>query len=226
MLIENPFPSDCFFAFLKNSDKSEGLFDSELSICRSYPSQKRRFEFKTGRRCAHMAIQSAGFQDAPILVNKDRSPIWPASITGSITHNDQFASAIIAKPKSCIISLGIDIENLNRNFNTDIAKYILTPNEIAKWPFVANELSEEAKAVFSIKESIFKCFYPINKIFLDFQDAEVVSIKNGKFKALLFKNPFEQLFKTPIKVEGIVSLMQDIVFTAIQFTAMQLEDLK
>jgi hypothetical protein len=55
---------------------------------------KRRAEFAAGRVCARSALAELGAPLAPLGVRPDRSPDWPAGLTGSITHTQGFCGAV------------------------------------------------------------------------------------------------------------------------------------
>ena len=46
----------------------------------------RTLEFKTGRAYAKLALSKLGFHNVDLPVGADRAPIWPAGVSGSITH--------------------------------------------------------------------------------------------------------------------------------------------
>ena len=76
-------------------------------------SQKRLADFSTGRYCAIKALEQLGINNSIIPIGKDREPIWPEGIVGSISHCDSLTGAIVAK-SSDHISLGLDIEEIGR----------------------------------------------------------------------------------------------------------------
>ncbi|MBU2646186.1 4'-phosphopantetheinyl transferase superfamily protein [bacterium] len=216
MTFQNPFPESCCFAVDKKGILLTGVHPLEIQIGNAFLSASRRAEFFSGRRCAHTAMKMAGYPGLPILREVDRSPLWPLNVLGSITHGAALAAAIIRKPHQRIIGLGIDIEDLSRDIRSDINRYTLTRNEMEHWSVDAGQLSREARIIFSIKETIYKCFFPVNRIPLGFQDAEVTKITDTGFQAQLLKNPFSHPVKTPIPLQGVLQVDNDIVFCALQ----------
>jgi 4'-phosphopantetheinyl transferase EntD len=69
----------------------------------------RRREFITARRCAREALRAFGHPDAPIRRGSKREPLWPAGMTGSITHCAGYHAAAIAGSGD-VDMLGIDAE--------------------------------------------------------------------------------------------------------------------
>ncbi len=215
MPFQNPFPELCCFAADKNGILLTDVHPLEINIGNTFLSASRRAEFFSGRRCAHASMKAAGFPRLPILRHHDRSPLWPLNVLGSITHGASFAAAIVRKPHQRIIGLGIDIEDLSRDVRSDITRHTLTPWERDQWPVTSDRLSREARIIFSIKEAIYKCFFPIDRISLGFQDAEVTEITDTGFKAQLLKNPFHHATSTPIALEGKVQYHENAVFSAL-----------
>lgn len=222
MSFSNPFPESCCFAIEKNSLTLSGIHPAEIKIGNLFLSASRRTEFFTGRRCAHSAMNEAGYPNLPVLRDQSRAPIWPFSIIGSITHNSLVAAAIIAKKHQQILGIGIDIEDLSREIRTNITRHTLTPWEIEKWSADSPGTPIETKIIFSIKEAIYKCFFPTYNIYLGFQDAEVTELSNNEFQAMLLKNPFPYAVKTPIPLTGKVFIQSNTVFSALKFTKEQL----
>jgi len=219
MALKNPFPESCCFAAEKNGIQLAGVHPLEVEIGNSFLSAGRRAEFFTGRRCAHAAMREAGYPALPILRNRDRSPLWPLNILGSISHGAALAAAIIRRPHQPLIGLGIDIEDLSRNVRSDITRHTLTPRELERWGGGSGQLSREAHIIFSIKEAIYKCFAPIHGVQLGFQDAEITAIADDGFQALLLKNPFRRAVATPIALEGNLQFFENAVFSALKAEA-------
>ncbi|MCP4751115.1 MAG: 4'-phosphopantetheinyl transferase superfamily protein [Proteobacteria bacterium] len=188
----------------------------EVKLGNSFLSANRRTEFFSGRRCAHQAMTMAGFPNLPILRDYDRSPVWPLTLVGSITHGSSLAAAIVRKPHAGLLGLGIDIEDLSREIRTKITRHTLTPWEIDRWSDANACFNREARIIFSIKETIYKCFHPVNKVYLGFHDAEVTDLDESRFQARLLKNPFLDPTRMPIVFEGKVAIHKNIVFTALQ----------
>jgi 4'-phosphopantetheinyl transferase EntD len=135
-------------------------------------SPKRLTDFSTGRYCAIKALEQIGIENAMIPIGKDREPIWPEGIVGSISHCDSLTGAIVAK-SSDHISLGIDIEEIGR-VTPDLWDLVFTENEKNYLSGLSEkEVLIKSTAIFSAKEAFYKFQYPITLTFLDFLDVEV-----------------------------------------------------
>lgn len=134
--------------------------------------EKRRRDFLCGRTLARLALACHGEGARPLLRNADRSPIWPPSITGSITHTNGYCAAVVA-PRTELRSIGIDAEEIGA-VTRDLWKLVFTPSEreiLARLD--PAERDAAATLVFSAKEAYFKCQHPITGVWLDFGQVEV-----------------------------------------------------
>ena len=134
-------------------------------VRQAIPSVKRASG--TGRDLARRLCAQIGTPVMEIPRSPRRFPLWPAGVLGSITHDAQLAAATVA-PAERLGGLGIDIEPAC-HLHSDIRAMIGTPEELANLATI----SFGAKALFSIKEAVFKAVYPSDQIFLDFPDVSV-----------------------------------------------------
>jgi 4'-phosphopantetheinyl transferase EntD len=138
--------------------EAEGLERAVLSVRRASGA---------GRDIARSLCGKLGVPVAGISRSPRRYPIWPAGITGSITHDAEFAAAVVA-PADRFGGVGIDIEPAVP-LMPDIRNLVGQPDE---WASLSNSGFCD-KALFSIKEAVFKAVYPRDGIFLDFHDVTV-----------------------------------------------------
>ncbi len=212
----NPFPGHCLFCCEEISNQVTGLHNLELEIGRQFKAEKRRNEFISGRRCAQIAMRDACLPKLPVLRAPNRSPAWPFSIIGSITHGAGYAAAMIGRYKCGIVGVGLDLEDLSREIKSNITRYILTQTEINRWLAGKEIVTREVRIIFSIKEAIYKCFFPIGGVYLGFHDAEVDEIGETYFKARLLRSPLAGTIKLPIKIQGAIAIQRSIIFTAVK----------
>ncbi len=133
-------------------------------------SSKRQREFRAGRHCAHTALQQLGLAKQAILRDANRAPLWPKGYLGSISHCQDLCIAACAKQHP-IISLGLDAEPM-QPIKPGVEQYIQTKAEMAYLKSLVPRLPE--RLVFSAKESLYKCFYPLLKTFFGFHTVEIV----------------------------------------------------
>jgi len=135
------------------------------AVARAVPS--RRAEFARGRACARQALALAGWSGAlpELPVGPSRAPVWPTGYTGSITHCEGVAAAVVA-PARLLRSLGLDAEPA-RPLPAEVGPSVLVEGERAA-SAAGGPLYETI--VFSAKESVHKAVHPPTGIWLDFLD--------------------------------------------------------
>lgn len=201
LLSENIVGSECF------GDVSlEHLYPQELALI-SNSVFARQKEFSTARWCARKAMQQLGYPPSPILRGINREPLWPEGLVGSITHCLGYRAAVLARNKY-YHSIGIDAEP-HLPLPNDVL-ITITSEEERKHLLDLKKYQGNFKwdrILFSIKESIFKSWYPITHTWLDFNEANIyIDPLNGVFEAkLLLKCHKIWPYSTNIQGKWIVS---------------------
>ena len=136
---------------------------------------KRQAEFLAGRVCARAALLALDALDFTPTIGEDRAPVWPAHISGSITHSNGRAAAIVARKRDWR-GLGMDLENLLEPERAErLAGEILTPAELQRMAAgPQDQVALRVTLTFSVKESLFKALYPIVRQRFYFEHAEVL----------------------------------------------------
>ena len=166
--------TDFIPAQLEDDDFARSAIDMPASIQRSVA--KRQAEFLAGRLCARAALLQLDGTCATPGMGEDRAPMWPAHISGAITHSNGRAGALVAL-KSEWQGLGIDLEKLlSTERALRLAKEILTPDELLRMAAgPAEQIALLVTLTFSVKESLFKALYPLVQKRFYFEHAEVLS---------------------------------------------------
>lgn len=196
---------------LSSGDPS--YFQAFLPKKLSNASVKRQTEYLAGRYCLKEALNELGFEGDSEFLATDHGPEWPEGFVGSLTHSGGFVSAVVAS-RTDYQGIGIDSEWINPKTNWQkIEKRVFTPHE-RKWLSGRRESQKEQLfwLIFSAKESLFKCLYPLVKVFFGFQDAEMVSFQNQKFQFRLKKKLGLQ-WKKGALIEGGVLYEKKFVHT-------------
>lgn len=189
-MFSSPFPK--FISFFCGQLPSRSdllLLPEEIEFLATLGSSKRRDEFSLGRYCSRRALSKFKLESEPILRNPDtREPCWPESVRGSITHSEGHAAAAVGLDKD-ISGVGIDMESLSRSINFSIRRHICVETERKYLESLSPEqANRDLRIIFSAKESIFKCLFPISRTYLYFQDATVtINEKNSGFSFILSK---------------------------------------
>jgi 4'-phosphopantetheinyl transferase EntD len=159
-----------------------GLLPEEAAFIR-HAVPKRQREFTAGRNCARLAMQQLGIAPVPpVRVGAQREPLFPAGLSGTLTHtHDYCAAAVLRHGEGEICSIGIDAE-VNDPLGDDIACLVLLPAEQAMVQAVAVPGLSAGKLVFSIKEAFYKAYFQVAGHYLDFLDACVsLAPEDGSF---------------------------------------------
>ncbi|MET0066463.1 MAG: 4'-phosphopantetheinyl transferase superfamily protein [Candidatus Thiodiazotropha sp.] len=129
---------------------------------------KRQREFRAGRHAAHRALSELDAPAQPLLRGDKRQPLWPDGYLGSISHCREKCLAACARSTD-LAGLGIDVEPLNP-LPEGVSRYVHTPREEA---FMQANPDLPGRLVFSAKESLYKCYYPILGQFIGFQAVDL-----------------------------------------------------
>jgi 4'-phosphopantetheinyl transferase EntD len=145
--------------------KPEPLWAAELSAA-DRMSAKRLREFSAGRQCAREALARLGHAPVALPVGPGRAPLWPAGIIGSISHTAEIAVAVVAR-QAQLRSLGIDVESADP-LEHGLRELVCRDDERAALAASGLEPGLGAKLIFSAKESLYKCLWPLTGVFLEF----------------------------------------------------------
>lgn len=190
-----------------------GLLNAEKKFLED-AAQTRVEQFTAGRVCSRRALGRFGVAaTTPILRGEDRAPIWPEGFTGSISHTDTWCAAAVAR-LSDVRTLGIDLEPA-------------TPLKEALWRRVCTRGERErlrelpnpglmGKILFSAKESVYKCQYPLTAQFLGFHAVEI-ELGQGEFQAVFRQEAGE--FATGDVVRGRYLVEDGLVASACELRA-------
>lgn len=152
------------------------LYPEELAAV-GHALPKRQREFATGRVNARRAMSRIGEPAAPIPSGSDRAPVWPAHLSGSISHTDDACVAVVAR-RSSAPSLGIDLEH-DQPMPPDLWPAICTPAEAED--IRSRAIEDQGRWVtrlFSAKEAVYKWQYPLSGRMLDFQQIRLTWISD------------------------------------------------
>ncbi|MFI6640461.1 4'-phosphopantetheinyl transferase [Streptomyces sp. NPDC050504] len=145
--------------------------EEQALVARSVDS--RRAEFTTGRTCARRALADLGVTAGPILSDARGAPQWPNGTIGSITHCDGYRAAVAARTAD-VVTLGIDAE-ANQPLPEGILEAVALPAE-REWVRALLRARPEVhwdRLLFSMKETVYKAWYPLARCMLDFDEAHL-----------------------------------------------------
>jgi 4'-phosphopantetheinyl transferase EntD len=143
----------------------------------------RRYEFATGRYCAREACKQLGRPCDLIGVLPGRAPDWPKGLIGSITHCRGYIAAVACLSQHADF-LGIDAEPLEP-LPPELTDQVAFGRE-KDWLESADGSAERGRLLFSIKESVFKAWWPVYGSWLDFADVTVeITAEHSSFQAFV-----------------------------------------
>ena len=194
MLDESLFPSSARFSFIKTAEKGANLDNFH----RLHPLEKalvahsvdiRKAEFGDARWCAHQALSQLGRDKGePILRGERGMPLWPSSVSGSLTHTDGFRAAVVA-PRLLVRSMGLDAEPAEP-LPKDVLGSIARVGELPQLKRLEDMGIECAdRLLFCAKDATYKAWFPLTHRWLGFEQAEIDLRDDGTFVSYLLVRP-------------------------------------
>lgn len=154
------------------------LFNEELPVIKT-AAQLRRNTFSSGRSCARAVMLEAGLPISALPRCNDGSVQWPEGLLGSLSHTNDWAVAAVAVSAMCEAkSIGIDLERI-KPLDDGVIKLIATPSEREELTSSSSPVWH-SMALFSIKESLYKCLARDFGQFIDFQDVQINDLAGGR----------------------------------------------
>jgi 4'-phosphopantetheinyl transferase EntD len=95
------------------------------------------------------------------------APAWPAGIVGSLAHDAEVAVAALGR-RGDYCGVGVDVEPA-QPLDADLLDMVATASE--RRAIGGDPLA--ARALFVVKEAVYKAVHPLDGIFLDHHDVEV-----------------------------------------------------
>lgn len=217
-LVELLYPKNVI-AFEAVSDVPPDVLLSAERDCVSHSSPARVREFAAGRFCARAGIVKLGLKPIAIVRGADRAPIWPSGVVGSISHTEGYCVAVVAQ-ESQLASIGVDVERLGR-MTSSVRKLTMRTEENDTLHRLDERMKQLAStAIFSAKESFYKCQHALTGEWIDF-DQVCVTLGAGAFKLEICDPP--QRLAHLRSWAGRFVVRQDVVITAIAATHTDLE---
>ncbi|WP_333796774.1 4'-phosphopantetheinyl transferase family protein [Rheinheimera sp.] len=139
---------------------------------------KRQIEYLAGRYLSRILLQHSGlFQCQPpqLGVSQMRAPAWPPCVTGSITHHQNHACAVLlTRPLAPDNFIGVDTELwLSAQQALDISISIHRPAEQEMLLRAGFTAAQATTLLFSAKEALFKAVCPFVGEYFGFDAAEL-----------------------------------------------------
>lgn len=163
-----------------------GAFGIALPPALERAVPRRRIEFAAGRWCAREALRTLDDRVAnlDVGIGAQREPLFPAGVVGAITHGGGLAAAAVARARD-VRGVGVDIAPwISDEALASVEQTVLVAGEGERLCEQAGwSRARVATAVFSAKETLFKCLFPTVGRYFDFADAEIVELAPDRFTA-------------------------------------------
>ncbi|WP_405667461.1 4'-phosphopantetheinyl transferase superfamily protein [Streptomyces sp. NBC_01166] len=170
-MIERLLPAYVACADTYEADAPAGSLYPEEARLVAASVDRRRHEFAAVRACARRAMATLGLPPAPVMTGHRGVPLWPDGIVGSMTHCVGYRAAVLARA-SQVRALGIDAEP-NEPLPAGVWETISLPSERARVPLDTDSPVHWDRLLFSAKESVFKTWFPLTRIELGFEEADI-----------------------------------------------------
>jgi len=172
----------------------------------------RQKSFAAGRVAAHLAMTRLGHPVAPVLMTPDRAPLWPAHLTGSISHSHTCCIAALGRADQ-VRALGVDVEE-DSDLESDLVPEVCTGKErawLSTQPQTRTGLL--AKLIFSAKECAYKCQYPLSNTLFGFEMFNVtLDLETHQFTAVFQKDVPQ--FAAGTRLNGRFVIADGLIMTA------------
>lgn len=184
-LLGRILPAEVVGAELRGEGPCPELFPEEAAQVANAVA-KRRMDYASARHCARKALAELGIGPVPILSGSRREPLWPDGVVGSMTHTAGYRAAAVARADR-VVTVGIDAEP-DGPLPDDVLPAVTLEDERAHLAELAAARPDVHwdKLLFSAKESVYKAWYPLARVFLDFEQARLrFDPERGEFTAEL-----------------------------------------
>jgi 4'-phosphopantetheinyl transferase EntD len=136
----------------------------------------RQVQFVGGRLALGELFPELGLRRTPVLTNPHGAPLLPPGVTGSVTHKNDLAIAMLARGSP---GLGVDLEDTDRE-RPGVAARVLRAEELAAVDVLPAERRWRDTAVrFSVKESVYKALHPFLLRYIGFGEVAVWPSPDG-----------------------------------------------
>jgi 4'-phosphopantetheinyl transferase EntD len=151
---------------------AEALLPEERAVAAALASSRRR-GWVGGRAAMREALARLGKTAGPILADERGAPRLPEGLTGSISHKEQLAVALVAEAGAERARVGVDVE-IERPLLHDIAPRVLRPEELTELEGLAPAARATAVLLrFSAKEAVYKALDPFVRRYVGFLEVAV-----------------------------------------------------
>lgn len=136
---------------------------------------RRKATFAAGRHALRCALRAAAI-DVDIAIGRDErgAPVLPTGVSGSVTHKDTLAGALVCIDGDGTVGLDLELDEPRTGTAVDgLIRQVLTEREQALLPNDNDGRRRAWLLRFSLKESLYKALDPWVRRYVGFQEVEV-----------------------------------------------------
>ncbi len=201
------FPAAVSWSFSNCPSDAGPLLGAEVEASAGMSAIRLR-SFRHGRHCARLALQSLGAGELAIARHKDRAPIWPAGLIGSIAHCEQVALAAAAR-QTDLLGLGLDVESRG-DLEAAVEALICQPQELSMLARLG-QAELDSRLLFSAKEAVYKCLWPTVRRYIDFLDVGLQL--NSESRSFCIASATNLPMDLSGRLRGRYLVSEDLIFT-------------
>jgi 4'-phosphopantetheinyl transferase EntD len=207
-MIASLFPPGIECAEGSIASLQESIAPAEESCTHPFVPKRRR-EFIAGRVCARRALARLGIDNFALLPGPDRYPGWPPGVVGCISHSKDYC-AVAAARLGQYSSVGLDVESRDA-LDSELWQSVFMAPEL-RW--LDGQPEEErvtwATVLFSAKECVYKCQYPVFGEIWGFKEVAITLEAGERFTV---KTPGESRL-SGVRIGGRYRICNHSVVTA------------
>ena len=187
------FPSSAHYSYLfTDPDELDLTNYSKLHPLEkalvSHAVDSRKAEFGDARWCAHQALREMNRDTGQPILRGDRGmPLWPSSVSGSLTHTKGLRAAVVA-PRLLVRSMGLDAEPAEP-LPPKIVESIAFGPELDCLEELSADFPFADRLMFCAKEATYKAWFPMTHRWLGFDEANLLLRADGTFTSVLLARP-------------------------------------
>jgi 4'-phosphopantetheinyl transferase EntD len=211
------------------------LFPEEAAALSPRAVPRRRGHFALGRAAAHDALRALALPASPVLRGERGEPLWPDGVVGSISHTAGIAVAVVGRSEQCA-GIGVDLESVRPGLSVASSDIVCAGGE-ATWvtdgsrpgplalrgpadtPGGTDAAALRLTALFGAKEAVFKALYPIERVWLGLQDAELTWLDGEQAFDAVLRVPAGAAFPAGFRLRVTCRFAEDMVLAATSVSA-------
>lgn len=181
---------DCILKIAEKQELDFQVTAKELAYAKQITNPLRKQSFLIGRHYAHLLLKKYNQPLQTLATHKNGAIIWGNKIKGSISHS-QKKIALCTSQSEKILSIGLDLERIDRNPSLAVYQKIKHPNEK-----FSNLTNIKVLKIFCAKEAVIKCFGQLAQK-IRFQEICILGLDPCSFSLLSHNITSQKIYLAP-----------------------------